>query len=138
MPQQIQNSRTATQIFIGVSMGLAAILSLISMSSLVGVWSMINHFQMLLLLLITGAFIPRIVRQYLIGMNFVLNICGFVPSHKVPLIANLFSWMKFEQYNEDLHDIGVEDGSTVVNNLSSLIILLFLIILQLFFAIIYT
>ena len=138
MPKQIKNSQTVTQILICVSMGLAAILSLISMSSLVGVWSMINHFQMLLLLLITGAFIPRIVRQYLAGMNFVLNICGFVPSHKVPLIANLFSWMKFEQYNEDLHDIGVEDGSTVVNNLSSLIILLFLIILQLFFAIIYT
>ena len=137
MPEEIDRAQIATQAFIGASMCVAAVVSIVNMSSMVRVWLIINQFQMLLLLLITGAFIPRIVRQYLIGMDFVLNFFGLIPFYKVPLIADLHSWMKFEQYNDDLHEIGVEDGSTFVNNLSFVIILLLFIIFHLLIAIIH-
>ena len=137
MPEKIQNAQTATQSIIGASMGMATAVSLMNMSSPVGLWSIINQFQMLMLLLLTGAFIPLTVKHYLSGMDFALNFFGLIPFYKVPLIADLYSWMKFEQYNDDLRDIGVEDGSTLVNNLSFLIILLLLIIFHMLIAIIY-
>ena len=138
MPEQIQNAQTATQSIIGASMGMATAVSLMNMSSPVAVWSIINQFQMFMLLLLTGAFIPLTVKHYLSGMDFALNFFGLIPFYKVPLLAHLYSWMKFEQYNDDLHEIGVEDGSTAVNNLSFLIMLLLFIILHTIIAILYT
>ena len=119
-------------------MSVSAAVSLMNMSSPVGVWSIINQFQMLMLLILTDAFIPLTVKHYLSGMEFALNFFGLIPFYKVPLIANLYSWMKFEQYNNNLYSIGVEDGSTSVNNLSFLIMLLLFGILHTIIAVLYT
>ena len=88
MPEPIKQAQISTQSTIGASMGLAASVSLLNMSSPVGIWSIVNQFQMLLLLLLTGAFIPETVRQFLSGMDFALNIFGLIPFYKVPLISN--------------------------------------------------
>ena len=138
MPEQIQNAQTATQSTIGASMGVAAAVSLMNMSSPVGIWSIINQFQMLMLLILTGAFIPETVRQYLSGMDFVSLNFDFIPFIEVPLISDLYLWMKFDQTNDNLEDIGLDDGSTVVNNISFLVILLIFITLHLPIALIYT
>ena len=138
MPEPIQNAQTATQSTMGTSMGVAAAISLMNMSSPIGVWSIVNQFQMFMLLLLTGAFIPETVRQYLSGMDFVSLNFDFIPFIKVPLISDLYLWMKFEQTNDDLGDVGLDDGSTVVNNISFLVILLIFITLHLPIALIYT
>ena len=138
MPEQIQNAQTATQSTIGASMGVAAAVSLMNMSSPVGIWSIINQFQMLMLLILTGAFIPETVRQYLSGMDFVSLNFDFIPFIEVPLISDLYLWMKFEQTNDDLGDVGLDDGSTVVNNISFLVILVIFITLHLPIALFYT
>ena len=88
MPEPIKQAQISTQSTIGASMGLAAAVSLMNMSSPVGIWSIVNQFQMLLLLLLTGAFMPATVRQFLSGMDFALNIFGLIPFYKVPLISN--------------------------------------------------
>ena len=124
MPEPIQNAQTATQSTMGTSMGVAAAISLMNMSSPIGVWSIVNQFQMLMLMILTGAFIPETVRQYLAGMDFVSFNFDFIPFIEVPLISDLYLWMKFEQTNDDFEDIGLDDGSTVVNNISFLVILL--------------
>ena len=91
MSDQIKNAQTSTQAVIGTSMGVAAAVSLMNMSSPVGVWSIINQFQMFMMLLLTGAFIPLTVKHYLSGMDFALNFFGLIPFYKVPLIADLYS-----------------------------------------------
>ena len=138
MPEQIKKAQTATQSTIGASMGVAAAVSLMNMSSPVGIWSIINQFQMLMLLLLTGAFIPLTVRHYLSGMDFVSLNFDFIPFIEVPLISDLYLWMKFEQHNDDLKDIGLDYGSTVVNNISFLVILLIFVTIHLPIALIYT
>ena len=138
MPKPIQNAQTATQSTIGTSMGVAAAVSLMNMSSPVGVWSIVNQFQMLMLLILTGAFIPLTVRHYLSGMDFVSLNFDFIPFIEVPLISDLYLWMKFEQTNGDLKDVGLDYGSTVVNNISFLVILVLFIITHLPIALIYT
>ena len=137
MSEQIQNAQIATQSMVGTSMGVAAAVSLINMSSPVGIWSIIHQFQMLMLLILTGAFIPIIVRNYLTGMDFALNIFELIPIYKVPFISDLYSWLKFGQQNSDLEDIGVEDESTTANNLSFLIMLLLFIIIHFLVSIFY-
>ena len=138
MPEPIQNAQTATQSTMGTSMGVAAAISLMNMSSPIGVWSIVNQFQMFMLLLLTGAFIPETVRQYLSGMDFVSLNFDFIPFIEVPLISDVYLWMKFEQTNDDLKDVGLDYGSTVVNNISFLVILLIFITFHLPIALIYT
>ena len=138
MPEPIKQAQISTQSTIGASMGVAAAVSLMNMSSPVGIWSIINQFQMLMLLILTGAFIPETVRQYLSGMDFVSLNFDFIPFIEVPLISDLYLWMKFDQTNDNLEDIGLDDGSTVVNNISFLVILLIFITLHLPIALIYT
>ena len=138
MPEPIQNAQTATQSTMGTSMGVAAAISLMNMSSPIGIWTIVNQFRMFMLLLLTGAFIPETVRQYLSGMDFVSLNFDFIPFIEVPLISDLYLWMKFEQTNDDLGDVGLDDGSTVVNNISFLVILLIFVTIPLPLALIYT
>ena len=119
-------------------MAIAIAISFLNMSSPIGVWSIINQFQMFMLLILTGAFIPEIIRQYLAGMDFVSLNFDFIPFIDVIYISDLYLWMKFDQTNHNLEDIGLDYGSTVVNNISFLVILLIFIILHLPIALIYT
>ena len=127
MPGEIKKAQTATQSLIGVTMGLAAAISILNKVSPIGIWSIINLFQMLMLLTLTGAFIPQMVRQYLIGMDFVLLSFNFIPLIKVPPFSDAYSMMKFKQQNKDLIDIGIEYGSAIINNIQLCAILIILI-----------
>ena len=138
MPEEIKKAQISTQATIGVTMGAVVLVSTINLTSHVGIWSIINLFQMLLLLILTGAFIPKIVRRYLSGMDFVQLNLDFIPFIDVPLISDLYLWMKFDQSNDNFEYVGLDYGSTTVNNISFLVILLIFIIFHLPIALIYT
>ena len=117
MPEDFKKAQTTTKVTICIAMTAAALASIVNMTSPAGIWSIINLFQMLMLLILTGAFIPETVRQYLIGMNFTLLSFNFVPLHKIPFISDFYSKMDIEQQNNDLKDIGIEYASTIANNI---------------------
>ena len=124
MPEEIQNAQTTTQATVGSSIGAAVAISIIGLTSPIGVWSIINLFQVLILLILSGAFIPLTVKQYLLGMDFVLFNFDFIPVNKIPFIDALYEWMNFKQQNQNLRDIEVEYGSTFINNISFVFLLL--------------
>ena len=130
MPEHIKNAQITTQAMIGTIMAIALANSAVNLSSPIGIWSIVNLFQMLMLLILTGAFIPTTVKEYLSGMNFVLLNFDFIPFIDVPLVSDLYQWMKFGQKNDNLKDIGVDNGSTTVNNISFLAIILILAIMH--------
>ena len=111
--------------------------SIINGSSHASMWFIINQFQMFMLLLLTGAYIPKIVRQYLSDMNFVLFNFNFIPFNKIPIIHSFYLWMKFDHNNDVFKVIGVDDGSTVVNNISTIAILILLAIIHIITTLIY-
>ena len=76
---------------IGVAVGTGIVISIINMTSPAGIWPIINLFQMLMLLILTGAFIPEMIKSYLIGMNFVLFNFNFIPLYKVPIFSDLYA-----------------------------------------------
>ena len=94
-------------------------------------------FQMLMFLLLTGAFVSDKVRRYLSGVDFVMFNFDFIPFNKVPLIYDFYIWMKYEQHDQNLKDIGVDYGSSVINNISFIFIFLLFTIVHIFIVLIY-
>ena len=80
---------------------------------------------------------PETVRQYLSNMNIVLFNFNFIPFKKLPLIHDFYLWINFDHYNEDFKEIGVDSGSTVVNNISTIVILILFAIIHMIIALIY-
>ena len=126
-----------TQTAAGTIIVVAALTSIINGSSPVGMWAIINQFQMLLLLLLTGAYMPKAVRQYLSGMNVMFFNFNFIPFNKIPFIYDLYLWLEFEHNDEELKEIGIENGSTIVNNISTIAILISFAIIHMVIALIY-
>lgn len=81
---------------------------------------MINQLQLMMLLPLTGAFIPEEIIDYLAGMDFFLIDFSFIPVKKLPFFTAVVSKFDTEQSNGYLDSIGLNSGSTLVNNLSLL------------------
>ena len=138
LSEKVRNARTSTQITIGACMAMAALISVVKMTSPIGMWSIVNQFQMLLLLLLSRAFIPDKIREYLLGMDFTLMNFNFIPLNEVPMISIPYDWIEYEQYDTNLQDIGVENGSTAANNLSFIVMIMMFIILHIPIAMMYS
>ena len=127
-----------TYIVLALYIVVAILISIINKRSPIGMWSLINQFQLLMLLLLTGTYMPKTVRQYLSNMDIVLFNLDFIPISRLPLISNLYDYMSFEQDNENMTYIGIDYGSTLVNNISFLFFMLLFIIAYLIVTLICT
>ena len=127
-----------TYIVLALYIVIAILISIINKLSPIGMWSLINQFQLLMLLLLTGTYMPKTVRQYLSNMDIVLFNLDFIPISRLPLISNLYDYMSFEQDNENMTDFGIDYGSTLVNNISFLFFMLLFIIAYLIVTLICT
>ena len=127
-----------TYIVLALYIVIAILISIINKRSPVAMWFLINQFQLLMLLLLTGTYMPKTVRQYLSNMDIVLFNLDFIPISRLPLISNLYDYMRFEQNNENMSDFGIDYGSTLVNNISFLFFMLLFIIAYLIVTLICT
>ena len=138
MSQSITNAQIVTNVMIGSAMILGVFFSIVNMTSPVGIWSLVNQFQILILLLLTGAFIPKSIRQYLSGFEFLSLKFDFIPLNKIPLVSKLYVMMKFEQNKDELKDVGLDFESTIINNIVLLVILLLFILAHIPVVLLYT
>ena len=126
---EMSTPQTATQAILGVGVGLSIGSSLLSMSSPQGAFSMINQFQMLILIPMIGSYIPNDVVVFITGMDFALLSFDFIPFEKIPLIGYIFEIFAYSQRFDYFSDIGLRSGSAFINQLKlmSIIFLTFLI-----------
>jgi hypothetical protein len=110
--------RALSQTMLAIGIGANVASAILTSSSPQGAFSMINQFQMLLLLPLIGAHIPFDIVQIIIGMDFTLFSFNFIPFAKTPGITVFASVLDAEQRNEYLETIGLESESSFVNNLS--------------------
>jgi len=82
-----------------------------------------------MLLLLTGAFVPNDIVDYLSGMTFSAFSFNFIPIVDIPYYNHFALWLDYEQDDENLEILGVESGSAFTNNFSLLNILLLLVVL---------
>ena len=121
------------------SIGMASVIatSIISLTSPQGIWISINEFQLLLLLLLTGAYFPSNISYYLTGVSFSSFSFNFIPVIKSPGPNYLKSWLDFNLNNDYLSDIGLNSGSSIINNFSLFTTILLQIGLHLVFILVF-
>ena len=83
------------------------------------------------MLLLTGAFLPHKVVDYIKRKSFASFSFNFIPIKDIPGVRILIDWIEFDQPVESLIDVGLESGSSRPNILSLLFILLLILILHL-------
>ena len=100
-------------------------ISLMNLSSPQSIWLIVNQFQLFQLLFLTGAYIPKNVKDFLSEFQFMLfsfnDLIYIGPLEKVK------QWLDYSQKRRDLLDIDVESGSTFVNTVPLLLMMLLIL-----------
>ena len=100
-------------------------------SSPQSLWLMVNQFQLLLLLPICGAEVPKDIQDYLAGMDFALFNFGFLPYKDLWVSRKISEYLHRDQNNEYLDTIGLESSSAIVNQLPLIYTILVLVFFHL-------
>mmetsp|Transcript_35 Transcript_35/g.35 ORF Transcript_35/g.35 Transcript_35/m.35 type:complete len:107 (+) Transcript_35:1110-1430(+) len=102
----------ATKSIVGVSILLVIVSWMLNASSMASVWAMINQLQMLMLLLLSGVFIPKDIADFITASKLALFSFNFIHFEEVTLFKRLFNWLDYEQPDFILSKIDLESGST--------------------------
>ena len=98
---------TATQAAVGASFGANFGATLITMSSPIGIFSLINQFQLLLLLLATGVFISNGVDNMIRGLKITLLNFSFLNLEYFSIFKPIYKYLSIDQPNDNLSNIGI-------------------------------
>ena len=121
----------------GVGVVAAAGTSLLTLSSPQGMWSIINLFQTLTILLLTKAYFPEEATTNFSGMIQYTNFSfDFIPFPSVSFLSIIMNWFNLPVNGDLMTKVGLKSGSTFFNNISLLINILFVLFLHQMFLII--
>lgn len=118
---EIEASSILTQSAIATGVAASVTSSFLSSSSSQSVWSLINQFQLFLLLNLIGANLHYHVKDYLKGMDFSTFSFNFLPINFIDSFYNFFSC---EEEDEDYILVGIGYTCIVINHLQFFLILL--------------
>ena len=97
----------STQAAIGAGASMNIGVSLLNTSSPLGFFSMLNQFQLLYILLVSGAYISDGVFNLITGMSFALFNFNFINIKEINAFNFIYLWLSFEQTNVNLNKIGL-------------------------------
>ena len=116
-------------ILVGVAMIVA--ISVVIVSSPQGAFSLINQFQMFVLLPMIGAYMPIDVIDVITGMDFTMFSFDFIPLVKIPFLTQMIDLIDYNQSNSYYQTIGLSSGSSLVNHLGVILVVLILLLVHL-------
>ena len=122
-----QTLRTTIISTLGVSLWIVAIVSFMNPASTASLWSMISQAQLLLLLLLTRAFIPLDVQNVILGVKFSLNIASYFEFLKIEFIGSIIGEFDFKLSNQSLDLLGIKSDSSIYNISPTIILALLMI-----------
>ena len=99
-------------------------LSLFNLSSLASLWSAISQVQILLLLFLTGAFIPKDIEAVITGLIIYFNPFSYFQLKFNGNYSFEFNYFDFGLENSNLKKLGIQSDSTVVNMTSFILSIL--------------
>ena len=106
-------------------------------TSTASLWSMINQAQLLLLLLLTRAFIPLDVQNVILGTKFALNIASYFDFHKIESIGSIIEEFDLKLSNQSLKLLGINSDSLIYNIYPAIILALAIIRIHLLILLLY-
>ncbi|CAI2381582.1 unnamed protein product [Moneuplotes crassus] len=114
-----------------LSVILASASSLLSLSSINSIFSIMNSLQLAVLLPLVPDYFSLKVLDFLRGMAFVMFSFDFIKFKDLPFVEALTNWVSYPQSDEYLNSIGMRSGSSVVNYLSLMVIIILVGIIHL-------
>lgn len=129
---------TTTQAIIAGGVALSMGAAVLSMSSPQGAFSLLNQFQLFILLPMIGAYIPQKIVELITGMSFSMFSFSFIPFEKIPIVFDLFNSFDYAQDDSYFDEIGLTSGSTFLNHIALIIIVSTVVICHLTFLPCYT
>ena len=95
-----------------------------------GLFSLINQFQMFMLLGVLKSFIHKDVKDYLSGMKIFNFSFNFFEMKNIPVFSNLYEFFNINQNEVYLSSIGLNSQSAFLNNLNLFFVLIILILIH--------
>ena len=80
------------------------------------IWMIVGKYQALALLLLTGAYFPKPVIDFMSGFSFAMFSFGFMPVLSTPTASPIKEWLDFDLDNEYLAAMGLTSGSAFISN----------------------
>ncbi|CAI2366909.1 unnamed protein product [Moneuplotes crassus] len=117
---------------LGLSIAIIIISSLVSMQSPVAVWVLVNHLQILLLLLLMKAYIPTQIVEFLTNSNFALINFDSAGAQTIPYIGKIYDIFGRRQSNENILRMGFAYESSFQNNIDVMLSLFFIVCINCF------
>ena len=125
------SSKTATKALLAAGVSLSVVVSAASMSSPQGALSMLNQFQLFILLPMIGAYIPPNVIEVILSMDLAMFSFSMIPFEKIPLTSSLFKYIDYDQSDAYVDRVGLTSGSAILNHLGILLVVLVLVLFHL-------
>jgi hypothetical protein len=120
------------QAAVAAAMISSVVASSMSCSSPTGLWQMMNLMQLLLFLVLFGVYLPTPIKDMITSNSFFSLSLPIPHLQNLYGIGNFFEFIDFESENSALKSLGAESGSTFINVLSQLLMLLLILIFHLF------
>ncbi|CAI2363161.1 unnamed protein product [Moneuplotes crassus] len=118
-----RTTKTAAALVVS-SVILASASSILSLSSINSIFSIMNSMQLAVLLPLVPNYFSSKVLDFLSGMGFVMLSFDFIKFKDLPFVEYLTNWVSYPQSEEYLNSLGMRSGSSVVNYLSLMVIII--------------
>ena len=83
-------------------------------------WTILDQMQLLMLLLVSRAYIPNIIIEYILGFGFAMLSVDSEPLFEWPLIGDFINFFHEEIEDDNFDDIEVSSKSAFIVNLAML------------------
>ena len=124
---------TLNQIIFGIGASFNIGYSLLSTSSPYGILSMMNHYQSLYIVIVSGSYVSEGVFNLITGVNIALFDFSFIKIENFNIFQRIYSYFAFNQTDSNLNKIGLIYGSSTLWLSKLILVILILVIFHLIF-----
>ena len=118
--QSIKTAKISNQVIRLFAMILSSVSAFVSLSSPHGFFMTVKQFQLILLTLLTNAYIPKNIIEFMSGMKWLTCSFSFIPFHKIYGLDKIVDWFDSDLIFDRLKHFDIESGSSFINMLSIL------------------
>ena len=94
-------------------------------------WLVLRIVSFGLILIITGAFIPKSITDAITDMKIILFSFRFLKLYEIEFTKPILEYFDYEQADEDIKKIDIESGSILVNIYCLMLVFILMIFISL-------
>ena len=91
---------------------------------------MVNQYQVLLLIPLLDLYIPKNIRDFIVGNDVTLFSFSSLSFQDVSFVSSMKNDLGGKQQNEYLNEIGVESHSVIINHINLILVYLIVFLLH--------